>query len=62
MKVELKKAELYNVFTPTGEYKMITFEGFEDKVDKTVAIFSCPVSQEFFEFEVGEGKLIVEYN
>jgi hypothetical protein len=50
------------VFTPTGEYKQITFEGFEDKLDKIVAIFSDPVSQEFFEFEVGEGKLIVEYN
>jgi hypothetical protein len=50
------------VFTPTGEYKQITFEGFEDKLDKIVAIFSDPVSQEFFEFEVGEGKLIAEYN
>jgi hypothetical protein len=62
MKVKLEKAKLYNVFTPTGEYKQITFEGFEDKLDKIVAIFSDPVSQEFFEFEVGEGKLIVEYN
>jgi hypothetical protein len=61
MKLELEKAKLYNVFTPIREFKQVVFEGFEDQDDKVaVAVFSDPVSAEFFHFEIGEGKLIVE--
>ena len=61
---KLKKVELYNVTTQFGQvFKQICFEGFEQENDDvTLAVFSDPVSGEFFYFDISIPQTIVEFN
>ena len=61
---KLKKAELYDVTTQFGRvFNQICFEGFRpENEDVTLAIFSDPVSQEFFYFDISIPQTIVEFN
>ena len=60
---KLKKAELYDVTTQLFVYKQICFECFEqENEDVTLAVFSDPVSQEFFYFDISVPQTIVEFN
>jgi hypothetical protein len=60
---KLKKAELYDVTTQFGRvFKQICFEGFRyENEDVTLAIFSDPVSQEFFYFDDSITETVVEF-
>jgi len=60
---KLKKVELYDVTTQYGRvFKQICFEGFrQENDDVTLAVFSDPVSQEFFYFDISVPQTIVEF-
>ena len=61
---KLKNAELYDITTQFGRvFKQICFEGvIINNDDVTLAIFSDPVSQEFFYFDISIPQTIVEFN
>lgn len=59
---KLKYAELYNITTQFGQLlKQVAFEGFQqENEDVKLAVFSDPVSAEFFYFDISVSGIDVE--
>lgn len=63
---KLEKAKLYNLITEEGRKFQLCFEGFEleNKLENGVefAVFSDPVSQEFYGFDIdAPRRIIIEF-
>jgi hypothetical protein len=57
---KLEKAKLYNLTSESGHvFKQLCFEGFENEDGNDVAIFSDPVSQEFWSFGIDSKEQIM---
>jgi hypothetical protein len=57
---KLEKTKLYNLTSDSGHvFKHLCFEGFENEDGNDVAIFSDPVSQEFYSFNINSREQIM---